>query len=243
VKKRILVKTLGCLLAATLLVTGCSKPDGKDGAGADGKLELKSFTDRVSYMLGADIGSSLRTSKTEVNVAVVSRGLADSYQGKPLLLNEAEIAKIKEEFTQKLQKDYTERIKESAAKNKAAGDAFLAENKKKPGVMVTASGLQYQVLSEGKGAKPGPEAQVKVHYRGTLLDGKEFDSSYKRGEPVILKMSAVIPGWTEALKLMKVGGKYKLFVPSNLAYGEREVGQDIGPNSTLIFEVELLGIE
>lgn len=239
-KKRILVNTLGCLMAATLLVTGCSKPVGKDG---DGKLELKSFNDRVSYMLGADIGASLRSSKTEINEAVVSRGLADSYQGKTLLMNEAEIAKVKQEFTQKLQQDYTARIKESGAKNKAAGDAFLAENKKKPGVMVTTSGLQYQVLSEGKGPKPGPDAQVKVHYRGTLLDGKEFDSSYKRGEPVTLKMSAVIPGWTEALKLMKVGGKYKLFVPSNLAYGEREVGQDIGPNSTLIFEVELLGVE
>lgn len=239
-KKRILLNTLGCLLAATLLITGCSKPGSKD---ADGKLELKSFTDRVSYMLGADIGASLRASKTEINTAVVSRGLADSYQGKTLLLNEAEIAKIKEEFTQKLQQDYAARIKESAEKNKAAGEAFLAGNKNKPGVVVTASGLQYQVLSEGKGPKPGPDAQVKVHYRGTLLDGKEFDSSYKRGEPVILKMNAVIPGWTEALKLMKVGGKYKLFVPSNLAYGEREVGQDIGPNSTLIFEVELLGVE
>ncbi len=239
-KKRILVNTLGCLMAATLLVTGCSKPAGKDG---EGTLELKSFNDRVSYMLGADIGASLRSSKTEINEAVVSRGLADSYQGKTLLMNEAEIAKVKQEFTQKLQQDYTARIKESGAKNKAAGDAFLAENKKKPGVMVTASGLQYQVLSEGKGPKPGPDAQVKVHYRGTLMDGKEFDSSYKRGEPVTLKMNAVIPGWTEALRLMKVGGKYKLFVPSNLAYGEREVGQDIGPNSTLIFEVELLGVE
>lgn len=241
-KKRILVNTLCCLLAATMLVTGCSKA-GKDGEGADGKLELKSFNDRVSYMLGADIGNSLRASKTEINPAVVSRALAESYQGKPLKLSEAEIAQVKQEFTQKLQQDYAARIKESGTKNKAAGDAFLAENKKKPGVMVTASGLQYQVLTEGKGPKPGSDAQVKVHYRGTLLDGKEFDSSYKRGEPVTLKMSAVIPGWTEALKLMRVGGKYKLFVPSNLAYGEREVGQDIGPNSTLIFEVELLGVE
>lgn len=239
-KKNILVNTFGCLLAATLLMTGCSKSGGKD---ADGKLELKSFTDRASYMIGTDIGASLRASKTEINAAVVGRGLADSYQGKTLLLNEAEIAKIKEEFTQKLQEDYAARTKEAAVKNKAAGETFLAENQKKPGVVVTASGLQYQVLSEGKGPKPGPDAQVKVHYRGTLLDGKEFDSSYKRGEPVTLKMNAVIPGWTEALKLMNVGGKYKLFVPANLAYGEREVGEDIGPNSTLIFEVELLGIE
>lgn len=239
-KKRILVNTMGCLLTATMLLSGCSKPAGEN---ADSKLELKSFTDQVSYMLGTDIGNSLRTSKTEINPAVVGRGLADSYQGKPLLLSEAELTKIKQEFTQKLQQDYTARIKEVAAKNKAEGEAFLAKNKNEPGVMVTSSGLQYQVLSEGKGPKPGPDAQVKVHYRGTLLNGTEFDSSYKRGEPVTLKMSQVIPGWTEALKLMKVGGKYKLFVPSNLAYGEREVGQEIGPNSTLIFEVELLGIE
>lgn len=242
-KKRFLVNSLGCLLAATLLVSGCSKPAGKDGEGADGKLELKSFTDRASYMIGADIGSSLRASKTEINPAIVSRGLADSYQGKPLQMNETEIAKIKQEFTEKLQQDFMARNKEAAAKNKAEGDAFLAENKKKSGVVTTASGLQYQVISEGKGAKPGPEATVKVHYRGTLLSGKEFDSSYKRGEPVTLKLNQVIPGWVEALKLMKVGGKYKLFVPANLAYGEREVGQDIGPNSTLIFEVELLGVE
>lgn len=239
-KKRILANTMGWLLTATLLVTACSKVDDK---GAAGKLELKSLTDRVSYMLGADIGNSLRTSKTEINPDVVNRGLADSYLGKPLLLTEAEIAKVKEEFTQKLQQDYAARTKEAADKNKAEGAAFLADNKKKPGVVTTASGLQYQVLSEGKGPKPGPDAQVKVHYRGTLLNGTEFDSSYKRGEPVTLKLSAVIPGWTEALKLMKVGGKYKLFVPSDLAYGEREVGQEIGPNSTLIFEVELLGIE
>lgn len=236
-KSRVLTKTLGCLLTATLLISGCSKPAGEE------KIDLKSFTDRVSYMLGTDIGNSMRTSKIEINPAVVSRGLADSYQGKTLLINETEIEKIKQEFTQKLQQDYATRLKDSAAKNKAEGEAFLAENKNKPGVVVTASGLQYQVLSEGKGPKPGPDAQVKVHYRGTLLDGKEFDSSYQRGEPVTLKMDAVIPGWTEALKLMNVGGKYKLFVPANLAYGDREVGQEIGPNSTLIFEVELLGIE
>lgn len=236
-KSRFLLKALGGLLTATLLISGCSKPAG------EGKLELKNFTDRVSYMLGTDIGSSMQTSKIEINPAVVGRGLADSYQGKTLLLDEAELEKIKQEFTQKLQQDYATRLKDSAAKNQAEGEAFLAENKNKPGVVVTDSGLQYQVLSEGKGPKPGPNAMVKVHYRGTLLNGTEFDSSYQRGEPVTLKMDAVIPGWTEALKLMHVGGKYKLFVPANLAYGEREVGEQIGPNSTLIFEVELLGIE
>lgn len=239
--KRNMANTLCGLLTVVLLLAGCSKSGDKAGDG--GKLDLQTFNDRVSYMLGTDIGASLRASKTEINTAVVSRGLADSYQGKPLQMTEAEIEKVKQEFTQKLQQDYAARVKELAAKNKAEGDAFLAENKKNPGVTVTSSGLQYQVVSEGKGPKPGPDAAVKVHYRGTLLNGKEFDSSYKRGEPVVLKMSAVIPGWAEALKLMKVGGKYKLFVPAHLAYGEREVGQDIGPNSTLVFEVELLGVE
>ena len=235
-KKRIMIDVLGCLLASVFLLTGCSKQDG-------GKVELKSFTDRVSYMLGADIGKSLRTSKTEIDPAIVSRAMADSYLGKPLMLSEEEIEKIKQEFAQKLQENYMVRLKEAGDKNKAEGEAFLAENRKKADVVTTASGLQYQVLSEGKGPRPGPEAQVKVHYRGTLLNGKEFDSSYRRGEPVTLKMNQVIPGWTEALRLMKAGGKYKLFVPANLAYGEKEVGQDIGPNSTLIFEVELLGVE
>ncbi|NTV12531.1 MAG: FKBP-type peptidyl-prolyl cis-trans isomerase [Desulfobulbaceae bacterium] len=240
--KNILASTLCGVLAATFLLTGCSKPADK-GAGTAGKVELKSLTERVSYMLGADIGASLRTGKTEVVPALISRGLEDSYQGKPLLLNEAEIEKVKQEFTEKLQQDYLARTKELATKNKTAGEAFLAENKKKAGVVTTASGLQYQVLTEGKGAKPGANAAVKVHYSGTLLDGKEFDSSYKRGEPVTIKLGEVIPGWSEALRLMKVGGKYKLFVPAALAYGEKEVGQVIGPNSTLIFEVELLGIE
>lgn len=240
--KKILASTLCGVLVVASLLSGCSKPADK-GAGASGKVELKSLTDKVSYMLGADIGASLRTGKTEVVLPLITRGLEDSYQGKPLLLNEAEIEKVKQEFTQKMQQDYLARNKATAEKNKKEGEAFLAENMKKAGVVTTASGLQYQVITEGKGPKPGPKAAVKVHYRGTLLDGKEFDSSYKRGAPVSLKINEVIPGWTEALPLMQVGGKYKLFVPPALAYGEREVGQDIGPNSTLIFEVELLGIE
>jgi len=241
VNNNILASSLCALLVAVFLLSGCSKPVDK-GAVAD-KVELKSLTDKVSYMLGADIGASLKAGKTEVVTALIIRGLEDSYQGKPLLLNEAEIEKVKQEFTQKLQQDYLAKNKAAGEKNKKDGDAFLAENMKKPGVVTTASGLQYQVLTEGKGAKPGATASVKVHYKGTLLDGKEFDSSYKRGEPVTVKIGEVIPGWSEALRLMKVGGKYKLVIPPALAYGEKEVGQVIGPNSTLIFEVELLGIE
>jgi FKBP-type peptidyl-prolyl cis-trans isomerase FkpA len=124
--------------------------------------------------------------------------------------------------------------------NKAAGIAFLAENAKKPGIVTTASGLQYQVITEGTGASPGPTDNVTVHYQGTTIAGKEFDSSYKRGAPATFPLNRVIPGWTEGLQLMKEGGKSRLFIPSNLAYGERGAGRDIGPNSALIFEVELI---
>ncbi len=124
--------------------------------------------------------------------------------------------------------------------NKAAGIAFLAENAKKPGIVTTASGLQYQVITEGSGATPGPTDNVTVHYQGTTLAGKEFDSSYKRGAPATFPLNRVIAGWTEGLQLMKEGGKSRLFIPSNLAYGERGAGRDIGPNSALIFEVELI---
>lgn len=126
------------------------------------------------------------------------------------------------------------------AENKAAGEAFLAENTKKPGVVTTASGLQYQVITEGTGATPGATDNVTVHYQGTTLDGKEFDSSYKRGAPATFPLNRVIAGWTEGLQLMKEGGKSRLFIPSNLAYGERGAGRDIGPNAALIFEVELI---
>jgi FKBP-type peptidyl-prolyl cis-trans isomerase len=127
--------------------------------------------------------------------------------------------------------------------NKAAGVAFLAENAKNPGVITTNSGLQYQVITEGAGSAPSPTANVTVHYRGTTIDGQEFDSSYKRGEPATFPLNRVIPGWTEGLQLIKEGGKIKLFIPSQLAYGERHAGPDIGPNSTLIFDVELIKIQ
>ena len=130
-----------------------------------------------------------------------------------------------------------------AEKNMEEGEKFLSENKKKKGIVTTKSGLQYIVLSEGNGARPKATDKVKVHYKGTLIDGTEFDSSYKRGEPAVFQVKGVIPGWTEALQLMKVGSKYNLFIPSNLAYGQRGAGSKIGPNVTLIFEVELLSIE
>jgi FKBP-type peptidyl-prolyl cis-trans isomerase len=242
VKKKILAVTLTAAMVA-LMIAGCTKPGEKDAEEKVGKVELKNFADRVSYMIGADIGASLRTNKAEVDPALVSRGLEDSYLERPLLMNEEEIAKVKQEFTEKLQRDYQDNLAEMSARNLAEGEAFLAENAKKEGVVTTASGLQYEVVVQGSGPKPGPKDMVKVHYRGTLLDGKEFDSSYQRGEPVVLNPDSLIPGWSEALQLMPVGSKYKLVLPAALAYGEKEVGPDIGPNATLLFEIELLGIE
>lgn len=242
-KKKILALTLSTLLAA-VLVAGCNRPaEKKEEGSSTGKVELKNFEDRVSYMIGADIGASLRANQAKIDPALVSSGLADSFLDRPLLLTEEEIEKIKLEFTEKMQQEHSAKLAAAAAANKAEGEAFLAENAKKPGVLTTASGLQYEVVTLGTGPKPGPEDMVKVHYRGTLVNGKEFDSSYQRGEPVLFKVGAVIPGWSEALQLMPVGSTYKLALPGDLAYGEREVGPDIGPNSTLLFEVELLGIE
>ncbi len=137
----------------------------------------------------------------------------------------------------------TERMHEAGEKNKKEGEAFLAGNKKKEGVVTLPSGLQYKIIKDGSGAKPKPTDTVSVNYRGALIDGTEFDSSYKRGEPASFKVTGVIPGWTEALQLMKAGSKWQLFIPSNLAYGERGTGRDIAPNATLIFDVELLSIQ
>jgi len=229
-------------MACALLTTGfsgCSQPSGED---AD-KVNLQSFTDETSYVLGVDIGSSLRETGTEVNQKALSKGIDDSLNGRELLLDPEKIESIKQQFAAKIQGDYEAKTKELAESNSREGKIFLEANKGNEGVVTTDSGLQYKVLQEGDGASPSVSDRVSVHYRGTLLSGKEFDSSYERGEPVAFNLDKVIPGWTEALQLMKVGSKYQLFIPAELAYGDRGVGPDIGPNSTLIFEVELLGIE
>jgi len=164
--------------------------------------------------------------------------LKDALAGKPQMTEE----QVKETMTA-FEKEMTDKQKAAGVKNGADGEKFLAENKKKEGVKTTASGLQYKVLKEGSGAQPKETDTVIANYRGTLIDGTEFDSSYKRGQPATFPVSGVIRGWTEALQLMKAGSKYQLFIPANLAYGERAIGGDIGPNSTLIFEVELLDVK
>lgn len=197
----------------------------------------------ISYCVGLDIGGSLKEIPADLDLDLVIMGIKDQLSGKDPLLNEAQVMKIKREFSMKIQEERAKKMETASTENKDEGTKFLEANKARKGVSVTSSGLQYEVVKEGAGASPKATDTVKVHYRGTLISGTEFDSSHKRGEPATFPVNRVIPGWTEALQLMKVGSVYKLYIPSDLAYGERGAGRDIGPNSTLIFEVELLGIE
>jgi FKBP-type peptidyl-prolyl cis-trans isomerase FklB len=196
---------------------------------------LKDQKDKVSYSIGLNIGSNLGRQNVEINPEALTAGVKDAIAGKPQLTQD----QIKEVMTA-FEKDMQQKQKAAGEKSAAEGKTFLEENKKKEGVKTTASGLQYKVIKEGTGAQPKATDTVTVNYRGTLIDGKEFDSSYKRGQPATFPLNGVIKGWTEGLQLMKTGSKYQLFVPPDLAYGERTVGPDLAPNSTLIFEVELL---
>src|SRR5213592_642190 len=197
--------------------------------------QLKDQKDKVSYSIGMNIGFNLSKQKVDINPDILAAGIKDAIAGKPQLTQE----QVKEVMAQ-FEKDMEQKQKEAGEKNKTEGAKFLEENKKKAGVKTTASGLEYKVLKEGNGAQPKATDTVTVNYRGTLINGTEFDSSYKRGQPATFPVNGVIKGWTEALQLMKVGSKYQLFIPSNLAYGERSVSPDLAANSTLIFEVELM---
>jgi FKBP-type peptidyl-prolyl cis-trans isomerase len=204
--------------------------------------KLESEKDKVSYMVGLDVGRSLEQIKDELDLKVFIQAIETVLQDKPSAMTEEEALEVRQAFMQKLQAKQAAVQQEAATKNLAAGQAFLADNKKKSGVMTTESGLQYQVMTEGKGAKPALTDTVKVHYVGTLLDGTQFDSSIDRGQPAQFALNGVIPGWTEALQLMPEGSKYTLWIPAELAYGDRGTPGPIGPNSTLRFEVELLEI-
>jgi FKBP-type peptidyl-prolyl cis-trans isomerase FklB len=203
--------------------------------GQEKSPQLKDQKDKVSYSIGMNIGFNLSKQKVDINPDILAAGIKDSIAGKPLLTQD----QVKDVMAQ-FEKDMEQKQKQAGEKNKADGAKFLEENKKKPGVKTTASGLQYKAEKEGTGTQPKPTDMVTVNYRGTLIDGTEFDSSYKRGQPATFPVNGVIKGWTEALQLMKVGSKYQLWIPSNLAYGERSVSPELGPNATLIFEVELM---
>ncbi|MBA2241996.1 MAG: FKBP-type peptidyl-prolyl cis-trans isomerase [Chthoniobacterales bacterium] len=205
--------------------------------------QLKDEKDKVSYSIGLDIGSTFKKQSMDINLDALNAGLKDAVSGNKPLLTEEQVKETMTAYSKTMMEKQAAVNKEAAAKNGAEGEKFLAENKSKEGVKTTQSGLQYKVVKEGNGPTPKESDTVVTHYRGTLINGKEFDSSIARNEPATFPVNRVIKGWTEALQLMKVGSKYQLFIPASLAYGERGAGQDIGPNQTLIFDVELLEIK
>lgn len=206
-------------------------------------VELKTDEQKLSYALGLDLGSYFKNMGEDLDLEIVYQGLTDAYNGNKPKLSAEEAAEIQQKFAQKMQQERLKKTVEMLTANNKAAEEFLKENGTKEGIQTTESGLQYEVIKQGEGAKPSVDDVVKVHYSGRLLDGTEFDSSYVRNEPAVFPLKRVIPGWIEGLQLMTVGSKYKLFLPPKLAYGDRGMPPKIEPGSMLIFEVELLGIE
>ncbi|MDP6394774.1 MAG: FKBP-type peptidyl-prolyl cis-trans isomerase [Desulfobacterales bacterium] len=198
---------------------------------------------KVSYIIGTNIAKSLENFKEEIELDMLIDGIKDQFNKKTLRVAEEESESVMRKFSAKMNKRQSEKNKLLAKEAMEVGNKFLEENRKKKGVVTTESGLQYLILKQGDGPKPEKTDKVKVHYRGTTIDGVEFDSSYKRGKPALFPVTGVIKGWIEALLLMNVGSKYKLFIPPELAYGSQGAGPRIGPNAVLIFEIELLDIE
>src|SRR5580700_10188710 len=227
--------------------TPAAKPHSATAARSAAPLVLKTQKDKFSYALGMNtakrMGDSLKKQSVPFDAAIFVRGMKDGFAGGKTLLTDEEAQAVLTEMQKQMHEQQQAKMQQEAQGNKKEGDAFLAANKGKEGVVVLPSGLQYKILTAGKGPKPTTSDSVVCNYRGTLIDGKEFDSSYKRGQPATFPVTGVIKGWTEALQLMPVGSKWQLVVPSDLAYGERGQGPDIGPNATLIFEVELISIK
>jgi len=203
---------------------------------------LKTEKDKVSYGIGVDVARNLKRLGLDIDVDVLIEGLRDSLSGKKLLMSEEDLRAIMNAYQADLRQKQVLATRMTAEENRKEGNAFLAENKTREGVVTLPSGLQYKIVKAGDGKKPTEADTVECHYRGTLINGIEFDSSYSRGQPAAFKVTGVIPGWREALKLMSVGSKWQLFIPPELAYGSHGAGRTIGPNITLIFEVELLAI-
>ena len=229
-------------LRYTLLAAATATVFGVSGLAMAQEGQLKTDKDKVSYMVGMQIGGSLSQIKDEIDLAVVTKAIEATLKGETPLLTQEAAMEVQKGFAERLQAKRAAEMQEAATKNKAEGDAFLAKNKSAAGVQSTASGLQYKIEKAGTGPKPAATDTVKVHYTGTLLDGTKFDSSVDRGQPAQFALNAVIPGWTEALALMPVGSKWTLWIPSNLGYGDRGTPGPIGPNATLKFDVELIEI-
>ncbi len=234
--------------AAPAAAAGTQKtPAAKTGPAAKPRtqsvLTLKTQKDKVSYALGMNLGTNLHKQSVEVDPAIVLRGMKDALAGGKMLQTEDEARAALTQLQTEVRNKQQEKMKVAGEANRKEGVEFLAVNKSKEGVVTLPSGLQYKILTEGTGAKPAASDTVVCNYRGTLISGAEFDSSYKRGQPASFPVTGVIKGWTEALQLMPVGSKWQLFVPAELGYGDRGAGADIGPGATLIFEVELLSIQ
>lgn len=239
-KKHILVSAI----VAAFALTGCNKD--KEAAPADGKAakstvinEKSTEMQKVSFLLGFNTGKDMKELDSEIDLDIFYKAMKDGFNGKENALTDEEIKELATAYEKRKSEEAKKKFDEAAAKNKADGEKFLAENAKKEGVQTTASGLQYKVITEGTGKQPKATDTVVVHYEGKLLDGKVFDSSYERQMPAQFQLNQVIKGWTEGLQLMKEGSKYEFYVPSELAYGA-EGSQNIEPNSVLIFTVELL---
>jgi len=237
--KKTIVSIL-CVSASLAALAQAKKPStashATGGVKSVAPVAFKTTQDSLSYAIGLSVANFYKQQNiTDINTAMVTRAINDVNRKNKLLMNEQQANQCIVNYMQKSKA-------EKSSGNKKIGEAFLAANKSKPGVVTLSSGLQYSVTKEGTGPKPALTDKVKVHYHGTLIDGKVFDSSVERGEPIELSVNGVIPGWTEALQLMPVGSKWKLFVPSNLGYGDQQAGPLIAPGSTLIFDVELLDI-
>jgi len=204
---------------------------------------LNNDLEKLSYSIGVDLGSNIKKQGIDINIPALAQGIEDSMNGEPLKMTDEQMKESLVKFQKDLMAKRTKQFEEQSDKNKAKGEAFLNENKAKAGVVVTSSGLQYKILTQGNGAKPAKTDTVTVEYTGRLIDGTVFDSSKKTGKPATFKLDQVIPGWTEALQLMPVGSTWEIYVPAKLAYGERNIGGMIGPNETLIFNVHLLSVD
>jgi FKBP-type peptidyl-prolyl cis-trans isomerase len=240
-RSAVLLTVITCSAACAKETPAEHAGDKAAAAAAAGTATPAAERKRNSTMIGMDIAKSLEPIKEEVDVDALAAALKASFAGKPTGLTVEEAEKIRAEFGAKMQQKMAQKAAEKAQKNLAEGAAFLAQNKTKPGVRTTASGLQYQVIRMGNGPMPKATDRVRVNYVGTLLDGTKFDSSYDNGQPVEFALNQVIAGWTEGLQLMPVNSKFRFWVPSNLGYGPNGQGP-IGPNATLVFEIELLGV-
>lgn len=228
---------------ATAKTSSTAKPHTATAATSQQALTLKTEKEKLSYAIGMNIGESMKKDSLDIDATVLSRAIKDALTGSKLAMTDAEAKAVMDSFRAEMMKKQQAKAAAAGDANKLAGQNFLAANKSKEGVVALPSGLQYKIIKEGTGPKPTASDTVVTNYRGTLIDGTEFDSSYKRGEPATFPVGQVIKGWTEALQLMPVGSKWQLFIPSELAYGERSPGAEIGPNSTLIFDIELLSIQ